>query len=489
MIFKDMPVPSSVHQAPPPTGRDAPGKWGVLATVVAGVWMIVLDSTVMSVAFPTLQRTFAVGPDAVQWVLSVYVLALGVATPVAGSVADRFGIKRVYIGALCTFVLGSIMSGLAPSLGALIASRAVQGIGGGIAQPLGVAMLFIAFPPGEQGRAFGIFGLAMVAAPALGPILGGVLVDRALWRWIFLVNVPVGALAIALARWLLPRGARGHGDHRPARLSPVAIGAVVIGFGCVLYGASTTAREGWRSATVLAPLATGAAVLVVFAIAEARGAADPLLDLRLFQDRTFLTANVAGWVAVIALFGAEFLMPVYLQALRGRTALASGMILLPLAIASGIVSPIAGRLYDEIGPRVLVGTGCAVLLRNAWALAHLGASTPTSHILVLMAERGLAIGLIMQATFTTAMGAVPRARMARGSSLVSSTRFIAQALGVAILSTVLAGACSDRLTGLRHAYMLTFWVTLVACASGLLLPGWPGRWLGRGNLSTDHVKE
>src|SRR5438874_330082 len=210
--------------------------------------MIILDSTVVNVAFQTLRREFGAALTSAQWVISLYLLALGITTPLSGFLGDRFGIKRIYILGLTFFVVGSLLCGLAPTLLLLIIARAIQGIGGGMAQPLGPALLYRAFPPKEQGTALGFFGIALVVAPALGP----------------------------------------------------------------------------------------------------------MLNLRLFQNRTFLNATVVGYVTVLALFGAEFLMPVYLQALRGRTALQTGLILLALAVTAGIAMPVSGRIYDKVGPRPLV---------------------------------------------------------------------------------------------------------------------------------------
>jgi EmrB/QacA subfamily drug resistance transporter len=490
-------------------------KWKALITVAVGVWMIVLDSTIVNVAFPTLRREFGAGFDETQWIISIYVLALGMATPLAGSLSDRFGMKRVYGVGLGVFVLGSLLSGLARHLWFLIAARALQGLGGGIVQPLSVALLFMAFPPREQGYAFGIFGVIMVGAPALGPLLGGALVDRDLWRWIFFINVPIGVLGIALAAWLLePRSAAHIGP-----LNPASIITAVVGFGCVLYGASIAGRYGWTSLPVLAALGVGGAALVSFAVIELYFSREPLLDLRLFKNRTFANANLVGYVSVIALFGAEFIMPVYLQALRGRTAFESGLILLPLATAAGVVNPFAGRIYDKIGPRLIVATGAIILLLNTWQLRQLTATTSTETLLVLLAMRGIAISLMMQATFTTALGSVPRESVPRGSSLVNSTRFIAQAIGVALLVTVLNGSlspearhaqseqndagpsnepvglcanegagasinrrmdlCDQYLRGIRRTYTVTFCAALVAFVGGAFLPGWPEPWHGR----------
>src|SRR5512147_1071342 len=202
-------------------------KWKILISVMFGIFMIILDSTVVNIAFPTLRREFGASLADAQWVLSIYVLALGVTTPVSGFLADRFGIKRMYLLGLSIFVVGSFLCGLAPSLGWLIVARALQGFGGGIALPLGPAQLYRAFPPKEQGTALGIFGLALVTAPALGPILGGWLVDLNIWRAIFFVNVPIGILGVILgSRFLLDYRV----EKRPS-FDPLGLVTAVVGFG------------------------------------------------------------------------------------------------------------------------------------------------------------------------------------------------------------------------------------------------------------------
>lgn len=453
-------------------------KWRVMITVVVGGWMINLDTTVINVAFPTLRREFAAGIDEAQWVISVYVLALGIATPLAGFLADRFSIKRTYIAGLSVFVIGSLLCGLAPGLTSLIVARALQGVGGGIAQPLGVAMLFMSFQTEEQGRAFGIFGLVMVVAPALGPLLGGILADRELWRWIFFVNIPVGIVGVFCASRLL----RDKEAKQAKPFNPLSIIALALGVASILYATSVVNHYGWASKLVIGCLVLGVAALIAFAIVDLRFTEAPLLDLRLFRKRTFLMASLIGYVAVIALFGAEFLLPVYLQGLRGLTALQSGVILLPLAITAGLMNPIAGGLYDKFGPRPLVITGSILLLINTWQFAHLGTHTPISQIVVLLALRGLAIGLIMQATLTSALGKVTKPALPLGSSLVNSTRFVVQALGIALLATVLSSAHSngEDLRGFEQAYKITFYAALAALLMGLRLPGWPGNWTAQG---------
>src|SRR6185436_2693009 len=413
-------------------------KWKVLIAVMFGIFMIILDATVVNVAFPTLRREFGASLADTQWVISVYVLSLGVTTPVSGYLADRFGIKRVYLVGLSLFVFGSFLCGIAQSLGWLIVARALQGFGGGIAQPLGPAQLYRAFPPKEQGTALGYFGIVLVFAPALGPILGGWLVDQNIWRVIFFLNIPIGILGVFLgSRFLL--------DYRVERrpvFDPLGLITAVIGFGSVLYAASIAESNGWSGSNTLTFFGIGVVALIAFAIIELYVAKEPMLNLRLFTNGVFLNAALVGYVATVALFGAEFLMPVYLQAFRGYTALQTGFILLGVAVTSGIATPLAGRIYDKIGPRMNLIVGFFLLCINTWQLSKIEADTSISYIFFLLMLRGLAVGLTLQTSFVAALSSVPLNNLPRGSSLLNSTRFVVQAVSVAALATVFSSSIS-----------------------------------------------
>jgi EmrB/QacA subfamily drug resistance transporter len=438
--------------AQPPSAaasHSQPGyKWKVLSTVVFGIFMVLLDSTVVNVAFQTLRRDFGSNINDAQWVLSVYVLALGISTPLAGFLADRFGIKRIYLGGLIVFTLGSLTCALVPNLGMLIVARGIQGFGGGIALPLGIALLLNAFPVAEQGMALGIFGIAAIVAPALGPILGGWLVDNGLWRLIFFINPPIGLIGVLLGmRFLRER----RSDRRPP-LDILGLTTEIVGFGAILYGASNAEILGWSSPPVVAAFVIGTIGLVLFAVVELFYAQEPLVDLRLFGKRVFLNASLLGYVSVIALFGAEFLMPLYLQALRGLSALQTGLMLLPLAIAGGFSVTLAGRLYDRLGPRPLLAAGFALLIVNTWQLSQIGADTALDWILVLLALRGMALGLTVQTTLVTALSVVPSKDLARGSSLTNATRNLVQSIGVAVLATILTSTVSPGIQKLETMF-------------------------------------
>lgn len=467
-------------------------KWQVVASVVFGTFMVIMDATVVNVALKTLQTTFNSSISQVQWVISAYALALGVVTPLSGFLGDRFGLKRIWLIALSLFVLGSALCALAPNIEFLIAFRVIQGLGGGAALPLGTAMLFSAFPPNQRGLALGIFGIPLVMAPALGPVLGGYFVEYLDWRLIFLINIPIGGLGIWIGAQLL-REQKGEGRQRFDLIGTIAS---VVGFGALLYGLSAGSEDGWGATNVIISLVVGGVALVFFAFIEL-SKKDGLVDLRLFKSPVFTISNIVGWITTVAFFGAEFLLPLYLQILRGLTALETGLLLLPLALVSGVIIPFTGKLYDKIGARPIVAVGFILLTINTWQLSQLSLDTSLWYIGFLLALRGMALACVIQPVQAVALGQVAAPKLPRASSLVNSSRQVFQALGVAVLATILqnqlnslnntpspAGPRSPQaialfqqtyLKGLENAYLLTFWVAVFAVVLALLLPGWPAR--------------
>lgn len=419
------------------SGDDKNYKWKVLFSVVFGTFMFILDSTAVNVAVPTLQKVFGTGGkpapvDSVDGVLTAYILALGIVTPLAGYVSDRFGIKRVYLTSLALFVAGSILCALAPSLPFLIAFRVLQGLGGGMLGPLGISLLFGAFPERERGLAFGVYGIPLIVAPASGPVLGGYFVEYLDWRYIFLINIPIGIAGIIIGYLWLKEQRRG---TTRVRLDVPGVILSTISFGTLLYGIQRGSSLGWGAPVIIACLSVGVVGLLLFIIVELR-VQDPLLDLRLFQRRTFAFANMVGWVNSIALFGAEFLLPIYLQSIRGQTPLQAGLLVLPLALTSGITTPIAGALYNRVGPRWLLAAGSALLAFNTWELAHVTVDTPFIEIMGIVAIRGVALGLSLQTTLTVALNGLQPRQLPRASSLQTALRTVFQSFGIAMLGTI-----------------------------------------------------
>lgn len=419
-------------------------KWRVLFSVIFGTFMFILDSTAVNVAVPTFQRVFGTGGhsatvDQVDGVLTAYILALGIITPLSGYLSERFGIKRMYLLSLAAFVVGSIACSLSPNLAFLVAFRALQGFGGGMLGPLGISLLFGAFPEKERGLAFGVYGIPLVVAPASGPVLGGYFVQYLSWHYIFLVNIPIGIGGIILGYLWLKENKRG----TSAKLDIPGVILSTISFGTLLYAIQRGSSEGWGSPRIVTLLTIGIVGLLALVGVELI-VKDPLLDLRLFAKRSFAIANIASWVSSVALFGAEFLLPIYLQTLRGQSPLQAGLLVLPLAVAAGIVTPLAGGLYNRIGGRWLIVTGSLLLALNTWYLAHIAVDTPFLYLMGIIFVRGIALGLVLQTTLTIGLSGLKAAQLPRASSLLTATRTVFQSFGVAILGTIVTFQLTAR---------------------------------------------
>ncbi len=455
--------------------------------------MVVLDSTIVNVTIPTFEKVFNTDIQGIQWVLTGYLLALGIITPVAGYLADNFGIKKVYLLSLGFFVIGSALCGLSdvirdanghPIIGVLIAFRVLQGIGGGATIPLGNAQLFSAFPPEERGLANGVFGVPLLVAPALGPVLGGYITEYLHWSLIFYINIPVGILGILVGFKLLKPST----PRKSLSFDTVGFLSVAIGLALLLFALSEAGTSGWISPVVLICSAASAAVLIFFVTVELRRD-DPILNIRLYKSSLFRLGSFINWATVIALFGSAFLLPLYLQNARGQTAFEAGLMLLPQAITAAIAVAFAGRLYDKIGPRILVVVGLIALAATSWYFTQLSATSDLLTIEILMGLRGLALACTIQPSVTTALSVVERRDLPRGSSLVNSARQVMQALGVAVLSTVLSSQAASFfaqnkggdantafIQGFNSAFFVVFAVAVVGVIFAFFMPGRPGMW-------------
>ena len=430
---------------PPQAARQQEGglayKWIVALVVIIGVFMSVLDTTIVNIAIPRLQTAFGADLHSVQFVSTAYLLTQGVVTPTTAFFANRFGIKRFYIAALLAFTAGSALCGLAWSLPILVFFRILQGLGGASLFPLSLSLLFQEFPPGERGRAMGVFGIPALLGPALGPTLGGYIVTFADWQLIFYINVPIGIIAILLAALLL--------RERPAEQRPsfdvAGFICSAVGLASILYAFSEVSTYGWGSTIVLSFLGVGVVALALFVIVELtitrRGGA-PLLDLRVFASRLYTMSTIAFILAIFTLFGGLFLLPVYLQSLRGLSAFQAGLVLLPQAFASAVSVLLGGRLVDRIGVRAVVIPGLLIVGLASWQLSFLTLSSPYWWLQVLLVLRGLSLGLVNQPLLVSMMAQIRPQQLTQASSISTVTRSVASSFGVAILATYVQGQTS-----------------------------------------------
>lgn len=418
-----------------PRRRGLEYKWIVAFTVVLGVFMSILDQTIVNIAIPRLQTAFGADIHSVQWVLTAYTLTQGVVTPTAGFFADRFGTKRFYIICLAAFTLGSALCGLAWNLPMLIFFRILQGAGGAALFPLSITMLFREFPPQERGLASGFFGIPALLAPALGPTLGGYLVTYVGWQAIFYINLPIGIIAVILVSIFI-------------RESPLQAGRTfdILGFvlaaaglAMLLYGLSDASTDGWGSAKVQGFLFGGVVVLALFVVTElliANRGGQPLLDLRLFRNGIFTSSIIASLFVIFSLFGGVFLFPIYLQSIRGQSAFEAGLLLLPQALASMVTVIGGGRLVDRIGVRAVMIPGLLILGFATWQLTFLTANSPFWWIQAMLIIRGLGLGLCVQPLTVAGLSEIAPRDLAQASSLNTVARAVSSSMGIAVLATL-----------------------------------------------------
>lgn len=483
--------PTSTAQAPPVRVL-TPDILLLAGVVVLGTIMTILDATIVNVAIPTLGRAFHASIPTIQWVSTAYLLAFASVIPLTGWASERFGAKRVWLASLLAFMLGSLLAGVSWSIASLIAFRVLQGLGGGMILPLGQAMLAQAAGPQRMGRVMSFVGVPMLLAPIFGPVIGGAIVGSTTWRWIFFVNLPVGAVALVLAIRLLPNVAvRAH-----ERLDLGGLALLSGGIAVFVYGlAEVGARGRLTDAVPLATLVAGFALVVAF-VFHALRVAKPLIDVRLFARRAFASAAATNFVVGTALFGILILLPLYLQIVRGESALRTGLLLIPQGLGAACAMPLAGTLTDRIGARLVVVTGVVVALAGTAAYTQIRADSPYWYLSGALFLIGVGLGATIVPSMAVAYQGLAREEVPRATSAINTIQRIAGSLGTAMLAVVLQRAIASELPGLgggiagasalarrdpahvppllAHAFATTFIVAVVLAAiavvPAMLLP-------------------
>jgi EmrB/QacA subfamily drug resistance transporter len=443
-------------------------KVAVSVVFVAAMFMSIMDVTIVNVALPTIGRDFAVSPTAVDSISIGFLVSLAVFIPASGWLGDRFGGKRVLLVAIAVFTLASALCGLASSLAELVAFRVLQGAGGGMLAPVGMAMLFRAFPPEERIRASGILTVPTTFAPALGPVLGGLLVTDLSWRWVFYVNLPIGAAAFAFGALFLTDSA----ESRPGRFDVAGFLLSGVGLGSLMYGVSEGPDLGWGSATVLGTIVVGIILLAIMVIVEMR-TREPIVALRLLGNRLFRAANGVMILGSIAFLGTLYVISLYYQDGRGLSPLQSGLSTFPEAVGVMVGAQLATRvLYPLLRPRRHIAIG---LTGTAVSIALLSLLTATSSLWwarLLMFALGLAMAQVFVPSQAAAFATITPSATGRASTMFNAIRQLGGAIGVALLTTVIV------LIGATHvvaghevanltAYRITFLVAAVVCLAGV----------------------
>ena len=462
MSVDDLPVTTAPHRAAPapaaappaaveparapaPAPSPAPsGGWGLpLAVLIVGMFMSILDTSIVNVAIPTMQNAFGTTTDQIQWIATSYTLVLGVVVPLSAWLSDRFGPARTYNVALLTFAAGSALCGLAWNLESMVVFRIVQAIPGGILPVVTLSMVYRIVPRDKIGAAMGMYGLGIIVAPAIGPTLGGYLVEYVDWRLIFFINVPVGIIGAIAAVMVLPK----FPAVKSQKFDVLGFLTIAGGLFALLLALSEGQSWGWTGYRVISLLSASVILLALFVIIELE-VEHPLLDVRVFRYWPYTNSLLLISVLMVGLFATLFYIPLFLQQAQGLGAFDAGVLLLPQALVMAVLMPIAGRLYDKIGPRWPAVIGLTVVAIGTYALHGITLDISKGEIAALLALRAGGMGLAMMPVMTGGVAAVPTNKVGAASAFNNVAQRSAAALGLAILTAVMtsqqAGMLQDR---------------------------------------------
>ncbi len=418
--------------------------------VILGAIMSILDTTIVNVAIDTLARDFRAPLSTIQWVSTGYLLALSMVIPLTGWAVERFGSKRMWIISLTLFLLGSVLSGAAWSAGTLIMFRVLQGIGGGMIMPIGQTILAEAAGPQRMGRVMSVLGVPMLLGPVLGPVLGGLIVDAVSWRWIFYVNVPIGVVALVLAAKLLPSDQPGGQGHR---LDVRGFVLLSPGLAVFVYGLAEAGNQG-STQQVFVPLVLGVVLVGAFVVHAGRSKIPPLIDIRLFRDRSFSAAAATSFCFGAALFGAMLLLPLYYQVVRGENALGAGALMAPQGIGAALVMPLAGRLTDRRGAGRVVPVGLVLAMIGTLAYTQLTASSSYFVLALSLFVRGIGFGFTMMPAMAAAYQTLRRDQVPRATSAINIIQRVGGSVGTALLAVVLERQITSHVSGASGTFSL-----------------------------------
>src|ERR1700742_4579501 len=432
------------------------------------MFMSIMDATIVNVALPTIGRDFKVASTAVDSIAIAFLVSLAVFIPASGWLGDRFGGKRVLLTAIVVFPAASALCGLASSLGELVAFRVLQGAGGGMLAPVGMAMLYRVYPPEERIRASAILTVPTTFAPALGPVLGGLLVTDLSWRWVFYVNVPIGAAALVFGALFLKQPAQ----EQPGRFDLPGFVLSGLGLGLLMYGVSEGPDLGWHRTEVLATIVAGVVLLAATVVVELRSPA-PMVDLRLLGNRLFRAGNGVTILASVAFLGTLYAISLYYQNGRGLSALGSGLSTFPEAFGVMAGAQLASRvLYPRLGPRRHITIGLTGTPTSIALLAVLGPQTSLWWARLLMLTLGLSMAQVFVPVQAASFATITPAATGRAASLFNAVRQLGGAIGVALLTTVIVAVgpvhqVAGHAVANLDAYRAAFLAAAAVCLCGV----------------------
>ncbi len=425
------------------TARAPVNKWLVTVSVTFGTLMGAIDASIVNVAVPHLRGAVGATVEEITWVTTGFVVATVLVMPLTAFLGRLFGQKRVYMFCLALFIAGSMLCGMARSLPALVAFRVLQGFGAGALQPTEQAILRQTFPPKEQGMAMALFAMAVMIGPTLGPTLGGYIVDHYSWPWIFYINVPVGLLGLFMVQRFVHEpedilaANREMATLQRKNMDWAGIALLSVGLSTLMYVLEEGGRNDWFQSAGI----TGCAVVSLFSLAafviRELTAKVPAVDLSLFKDKVFLSGTLIGSVMFSVLMAVTFLLPVFMQEVLGFTAMQAGLALMPRSLAMFMVTPLVGKLYNKVSPRLFVGVGVLMFAFSAYQMSHYTLDTSAGGIISTLILQGVAFSFLFVPLTTVALTSIQRHRLSDATGLNSLLRQIGGSLGLAVFATLI----------------------------------------------------
>ncbi|CAI8750979.1 MULTISPECIES: DHA2 family efflux MFS transporter permease subunit [Priestia] len=403
----------------------------LLIVLMLGLFLAILNQTLLNVAIPHLITEFGVTANTAQWLLTGYMLVNGALIPLSAFLIERFGVRRLFLFAMFCFTVGSLICGIAPTFPIMLTGRLIQAIGGGVLSPLVMTIIVFIFPPHMRGKGMGIFGLAMMFAPAIGPTLSGWVIQNYDWHILFNGMVPLGAIVLIIAFFQLK-------DIQPPKDVKVHMPSVVTslaGMGLLLYGFSEAGNDGWTDPVVFSTIIGGAVLLIIFVLQQIKSE-KPLLDMRVFKYNIFSLSNIISIAITISMYAGMFLLPIYLQNIRGYSAFDSGLLLLPGALVMLVMSPISGTLFDKVGPRPLAIVGMLITSISTFEFTKLTMDTPFNHILGIYIIRSFGMSLLMMPIMTAGLNQLPQRLSSHGTSMSNTLRQVSGSIGISLMTTI-----------------------------------------------------
>lgn len=421
------------------TGTNKP-PYVMIAILFIGAFVAFLNNTLLNVALPTIMKDLEIDDySTIQWLSTGYMLVSGVLVPASAFFITRFKNRHLFIASMAIFTIGTVLAAFAPSFGLLLTGRMIQAVGASVMSPLLMNVMLTSFPIEKRGAAMGIFGLVMISAPAIGPTLSGYIVEHHNWRMLFQMIIPFALLSLAFAIWKLDNVM----ETRKVKLDYFSLVLSTIGFGALLYGFSSAGSKGWSDPLVYGTIIIGAVGVVAFVVKQIR-MKEPMLDMRIYNYPMFALSSVISMVLAVAMFSGMILTPAYVQNVRGISPFEAGLMMLPGALAMGIMSPITGKLFDKFGPRVLAVIGLVIMTVSTYFLTRLELDSSYAYIITVYSVRMFGISMVMMPIMTNGLNQLPKNLYAHGTAMNNTSQQVAGAIGTAVLVTIMNAHIKTR---------------------------------------------